>query len=169
MRETLRHREAFEDYHAMGKGRSLVALAVSLGVSEKTTKRWSRAFEWRQRILVRDEEIAQGVAEKVKADAVATKLMYRRLLRAAMEPYERKIAAKEAGVESIAEMERIIKLDLLLMGEPTEHVRGEVTAGDDLFDRIDKYAGIFARRGHGQSAVDGDGAGESMDPERPDA
>lgn len=63
MRETLKHRDAFEAYYKMQK-RSCSNLAVELGVKPETVEKWSRELHWQKRVEERDKEIADKVAEK---------------------------------------------------------------------------------------------------------
>lgn len=160
MKETLRHREAFEHYYALGEKRSLASLASHSGVTLRSINRWNTAFGWQDRVLARDRELADAIEKKSKAATLATKIEYRKLIQASLAPMVKQIK-QGAGCASIADMERMIKLDLLLMGEPTEHIKGQVAA-DDLFDRIEKYADVFARR-DGKGPTDSDGAGEPLD------
>ena len=163
MKETLRHRQAFEAYYAMGEARSLESLAAICKVSAKSAKKWSKELDWQKRIAERDAEIADALAKKAKASTLATKLEYRKLVQATLSPWVQRVKAGQAGVESVRDMDCAIKLDLLLMGEPTEHIKGQVSA-DDLFDRIAKYADVFDRLDK-QGDTNGDGAGEPLDTE----
>ena len=106
----------------MGEARSLESLAAICKVSAKSAKKWSKEFNWQKRIAERDAEIADALAKKAKASTLATKLEYRKLVQATLSPWVKRVKAGQAGVESVRDMDCAIKLDLLLMGEPTKNV-----------------------------------------------
>lgn len=145
MVETSKHGEAFDHYYSMGTDRSLVSLAGHCGVSEKTAKRWSKAFNWQQRIIQRDLEINKKVEDKTDKAIVNTKADYRAGIGkdlASLELFRQRaeklitdatdlIEDGEIKIVSIEDLDRVtstlkkfhdlkkdyIKLDLILVGE----------------------------------------------------
>lgn len=65
MKETLRHKEAFEYYYSLGPTRSIPQVARQYSVSVAAVKKWSRAFNWQERIEQRDIENARRAAKRV--------------------------------------------------------------------------------------------------------
>ncbi len=143
MKETLRSRKIFEEYYIMGEDRSLTKLREKLlsqkyphkVPSLKTLKRWSVAFNWQQRIEQRDMANAKKIEQKTNETIVNAKADYRKdikiqlsIFRVLLNQAVKKINAGEfTEIESIGDVkeivncyEKLIKLDLLLMGEPTE-------------------------------------------------
>src|SRR5690554_1135890 len=84
MRESGKAKRAFEDYFALGPGRSLAKLAKEYGgyqakrgqlpptTSLATLERWSSAFDWPRRAEARDAQIAAEQLEAIKASAPQT-------------------------------------------------------------------------------------------------
>jgi len=120
MKETLRHKEAFETYYAMGAERSLASLAGDCGVSEKSVKTWSKSFDWQARIVARDQENARRLQQKTDEKIVNVKALYRKVVGSAISDFVNRLKAGEIEVDSVTDLERLVKLDLLLMGEATE-------------------------------------------------
>jgi len=65
MEETQRHRDAYEHYYALGEKRSCPQVAQKFAVSTNSVKKWRKAFNWQEKIVIRDTEIARGVEAKV--------------------------------------------------------------------------------------------------------
>lgn len=75
MTEKQKHRDTFEIYYGMGDNKSLVKLHQLLSEttpkslqkvpSLDTLKLWSRNFNWQERVLIRDKEVADKVEKKV--------------------------------------------------------------------------------------------------------
>jgi len=143
MKEALRHKEAFEYYYSLGEERSLKSVARQFGVSERSVARWSKAFGWTGRVRRRDTENAQRLAEKTNATVVEVKANYRKIIQAAIATFVRRLKEKEIAVESISDFERLVKMDLLLMGEATE--RNEVR-GDEARERLTRVLDELSAR-----------------------
>lgn len=90
MRETNKAKAAFEDYYAMGPGRSLSKLARVYQsdtegspptTSHRWLKRWSTEHGWQNRVAERDAELAEARMEKLKEQAVNSgyALFYKRI------------------------------------------------------------------------------------------
>lgn len=56
MTETAKHVEAFNTYLNMGPKRNLRDLVQKLGKSRATIEKWSKAFNWQERITQAEEE-----------------------------------------------------------------------------------------------------------------
>jgi len=143
MQETKRHGEAFEYYYSLGESRSYTEVARKFTVSRTSIHKWAKAFNWQFRITQRDLNINKKVEEKTDNAIVNTKADYRRDIRLALQPVKAAINKaivknEETGqlevripiVEAkdlssvIGSFEKLVRLDLLLMGEAdsrTEH------------------------------------------------
>ena len=58
MTEREHHRRAFEAYYDLGRRRSLGKLAKKLGRPISSIKLWSREFNWQERLLERERDVA---------------------------------------------------------------------------------------------------------------
>ena len=135
MKETLKHKEAFEYYYSLGDTRALPQVSQKFKVSLVTAKRWSAAFNWQERVEQRDIENAKKLEEKTDTAVVATKANYRKEIKSSLNvikaaigtAIENKKLRSDLSVEDVADLnrltqayERLVKLDLLLMGEATD-------------------------------------------------
>lgn len=80
-KESNKARQAFEDYYALGPGRSLTVLVARYQKRTKPIpptkhlgqlKKWSTAFKWQARVAERDAEIAQAALAGMKRAATET-------------------------------------------------------------------------------------------------
>jgi len=143
-KETLRHREAFEYFYSLGDKRSLAQVENKFRISEQTAINWSYSFNWKERVEQRDIENAKKLAQKTDMSIVNTKANYRkeikdslRIIRAAIGTAILKLKSGELTVYSMADLNQLItaqdklmKLDLLMMGEATEKEEHKITFED---------------------------------------
>jgi len=142
-RETPAALKAFEDYWAMGDGRSLKALDAHYrqrrGNGEavpcakwRTLAEWSRQYDWQGRLSQRVAE----EAELVRAETRKRVAAYRRRIMSAIEAdgslYAQRVAKGEAVLaEDAASLERMTKLYFQLAEEPlAEKVQQEHTGAN---------------------------------------
>lgn len=145
-KENSLQREAFEIYYQMGDKRSLRAVAEKVGRTERTVAGWSRAYSWVDRVSQREiEENKNADSVSILAQTVDAKTKYRIMMNNLMNMASRKIASGELSIKNVPDLERVIKLDLLLMGEPTD--RNDTTGGTELSqadkDRLDTIAKLL--------------------------
>ncbi len=144
MKETLKHQEAFNCYYSLGPKRGYTEVARNLAVSRTAVAEWGRAFAWQERVEQRDAENARRLEEKTNDSVVATKANYRKIVRAAIGRWVENYKAKAVNLDTAADLERLIKLDLLLLGEATE--RGEYSEIDRRSELLSRINQIIARR-----------------------
>lgn len=149
-RENDLQREAFEIYYGLGKKRSLKAVAERVSRTERTVAGWSRAYHWVDRCYQREIEDAKaGEASKVAlAQTTDVKTRYRILLNNLMAKASTMIAEGKLAIKNVQDLERVIKLDLLLMGETVE--RAELVGATELSqadkDRLDEIAKLLSSK-----------------------
>ena len=131
MREELHHQRIFDIYYSMGENRSLQKLWEQLDQdntierpSMATLKRWSGVLSWQERIEQRDMENSRRLEQKTNNTIVNEKANYRKIIKAAIGKFVKNLQDGKVDISSVQDAERLVKLDLLLMGEATE--RGEV-------------------------------------------
>lgn len=127
LKETLRHKDAFEYYYSLGSGRSYYAMAIKLGVSKSTIGKWGRAFHWQERVEQRDIEIGKKLPAKTNETVIAIKANYRaeiknqfNILKKMLDELKKEgIKIKDAtGLKDVLGCyEKLIKMDLTLIGE----------------------------------------------------
>jgi hypothetical protein len=125
VKETLRHKEAFEYYYSLGDKRSYPQVSDKFTVSQTSIKKWASNFSWQERIIQRDIEIAKSLEKKTNRTIVNEKANYRKIIKVIIgkfvETIQTKIRDKQDLdiIKDLADLEKLIKLDLLLMGEAT--------------------------------------------------
>ena len=141
-------REAFEIYYQLGETRSLKKVADKVHRTERTVAGWSRSFNWVDRVSQREiEEAKNNATDKATLDSKTTdvKTRYRIMINNLMAMASRKIAKGELSIRNVQDFERVVKLDMLLMGEITE--RGEQIGSTELSqadkDRLDTIAKLL--------------------------
>lgn len=140
-------REAFEIYYQLKADRSLKKVAESIGRTERTVAGWSRAFNWVDRVSQREIEENKNNENTnvILAQTIDVKTRYRIMMNNLMAKASKKIASGELAIRNIQDLDRIVKLDLLLMGEAVERLESsattELTQADK--DRLDTIAKLL--------------------------
>lgn len=140
-KETEAQRQAFDLYYSMGEKRSLEAVASACNKSTRTIGEWSRQYKWKDRILQR--EIEETAEKGSTSNAVtAVKAEYRQIIRALVATFVKDYKQGKIKIKNIQDFERVVKLDLLLLGDPTERIQQEANQNVELSEE-DRRA-IFA-------------------------
>ena len=139
-------REAFELYYAMGEVRSLKKVAERVDRTERTVAGWSREFDWVDRVKQREIEDAKNNDKNaLNSQTTDVKTRYRILINNLMANASRKIADGTLSIRNVQDLERVVKLDLLLMGESVD--RQELVGATELSqadkDRLDTIAKLL--------------------------
>ncbi len=137
-RETPRHHEAFELFVAQGGRRSYAQVARALGVQKTTIARWARTFDWPPRVATRDVGIAQKLAKRTDESIVQVKAKYHGMINKIVEALCRHHLGKDLKSlrnpeqTTLTDLERLVRLDLMLLGEPDLVARLETGHGREL-------------------------------------
>lgn len=123
-KETEAQKQAFELYYSMGAKRSLEAVASACNKSTRTIGEWSRQFKWKDRVVQKEIE---ETAEKgsVSNALLDVKAEYRQVIRALVATFVKDFKAGKVKIKNIQDFERVVKLDLLLLGDPTDRIAQE--------------------------------------------
>lgn len=140
-------REAFEYYYSLGGERNLEKVAEKFNKSVRTVYGWSSAFNWQERVQQYDIEASRRMREQTIQSVVEEKANYRKIIKLAISDFVKRLRDGEVTVTTINELEKLIKLDLTLMGEATEISKNENTNGLTEADRqlIKEVAAGFRR------------------------
>lgn len=120
--EKLKHKEAFEYYYALGDGRTLQKVADEFGVNYLTIMKWRDSFGWVERIQERDNEIANKIKEETMNSIVNEKKNYRKIIKLAITQIVGKMQEGDLRY-NIADLDRLVRLDLHLLGEDEQSVK----------------------------------------------
>jgi len=149
MKEKLKHKEIFELYYAMDSERSLSKLRKKL-MSPECSQKWSKSFNWQDRIELRDIDNGKKLEAKTDKAVVNSKADYRALIRKVVKEFEQKLKDKKIIISKPGDLAEMAKLDLLMMGEATE--RGELNITNAKQKLVDKINSIAKRAREGKSA-----------------
>jgi len=141
--ETLRHSEAFDYYYAMGPNRSYSAVADKFGISGVSVMKWARSFDWTNRVRERDKQNAT-VLNAITDSAVIDQ--HEKILKVVDKLIDQCATTDSNGnivpkihCSSVQDFERVVKLFLLLKGEPTDRIENaNVDAREIINARIDR-------------------------------
>ncbi len=123
-KETLRHQEAFQLYCTLGSKRSYNEVAHRTGISSNSINKWARSFDWKKRVEEHDSTLVGRLEKEIDETIAQTKARYHRRFRAAIDKwfqvhFGQPIAALKAVKKfSVSDIALLMKLDLVLMGEP---------------------------------------------------
>lgn len=146
-KESNLQREAFELYYHLGEKRSLRQVAKEIERTERTVAGWSRTYNWVDRVKQREIEDAKNMGgNALNAQTTDIKTRYRILMNNLITKASQKIAKGELSIRNIQDLERVVKLDLLLMGEATENSASSNTTELSKADqnRLDAIAKLLS-------------------------
>lgn len=142
-------KEAFEIYYGLGEKRSLRAVSERVDRTERTVAGWSRAYCWVDRVKQREiEDAKNGGGEALNSKTTDVKTRYRIVMNNLIAKATAKIADGSLAIRNVQDLERVVKLDLLLMGESTDNTSTtattELSKGDR--DRLDAIAKLLGEK-----------------------
>jgi hypothetical protein len=140
MKERQKHIEAFECYISLGgkpTTENITKVAQESHTAYRTIWTWYKNFNWKERAEIRLNEIAKKLAEKTDNDIVNIKANHRKEIKQtlalikstlsnAIKNVNGKVQStiepeKATDIANLANSyEKLVKLDLLLLGEDTE-------------------------------------------------
>lgn len=130
-KETEAQKQAFDLYYGMGEKRSLEAVAAGCGMSTRTIGEWSRRFGWKDRVVQREIEDAANQGS-VANSVIDAKAEYRKIIRALIAGFIKDYKAGKIRIKNIQDFERVVKLDLMLLGEVAQvEVKSDVALSEE--------------------------------------
>lgn len=130
--ESEKAKKGKEIYVAMGYERSLRAVAEALKISTVTVAIWSSCFKWQEFAKAHDDKVHADTLERISKRQSEIKAQMVQLVEKAFHDIAEfnkdgsiKRIKYNIRVRNISDLERLIKLYMLVIGEPTE--RGETT------------------------------------------
>ena len=134
MKEFQRHHEAFELYFSFiqskkSKSESIIRVASEYNVANSTMWRWHKEFNWDNRAHLRNIEINKQVEKKTNTTIADNKAKYLTFIHKLLDDWKKKVDKGEVPVEitSPSDVDKIIKLALLLQDEAGEIIENQVT------------------------------------------
>ena len=133
--ETLKQLEAFELYVVK---RDLRGVARELGVGKSAVRNWAKNFDWKTRVRARDVGIARKLARKTDTSIVSVKARYHSMIHKIVEALCKHHLGKDLKSlrhpekTTLTDLERLVRLDLMLLGEPDLVARLETGRAREL-------------------------------------
>lgn len=149
MKETQKHKDAFLYwYKSLNEGKlptdSILAVTEKFGISDRTAWRWHKDLHWNEKRAIKDAEINKGVEEKLMTSIMENKIMYLGLVHAPINVLIDQINKGEIPIkiENANDLDRLIKLGLLLQDQPTDKVDNthDITTNVEKVDDLFKIA-----------------------------
>ena len=117
--------QIFNIYYNMGEDRCIKKLSSATGVSVVKLRSWKRRFSWDRRIRALDSKVIALIDDKFadlysEVKAIAVQSLFD-LLAFAREDIEE----GRLRIESIKDLETVMKLDLLVKGQATERTESK--------------------------------------------
>jgi hypothetical protein len=122
--ENLLQREAFETYYSLGdtRDRNLQKVSEKHHVSVQTVRSWRRNFSWETRTLQRDAEVSAQLSRSSVASVAVAKAAYIDIIDETIEQWKQNLTRGEIRLDTVDDLQKMVKLRLLLAGENTENV-----------------------------------------------
>ena len=180
MRETSRHRRAYETYLRLGAGRSIERLHAVLNAEGKapalrTLYEWSRQVHWQDRIVAFEQRARQAQEE---AELTAIREMHERQAKEALllqqkgtewlVVQEGKAVTTEAAIRAITEgarLERLVRGEPIERTEPLHPIAERLKGVDDA--QLERLLALAERPLDGEGAA-GSGGLLGLDNGAPD-
>jgi hypothetical protein len=158
--------DAFEYYVALGLERSYEAVATRYNVNKRSVTRAATRERWSERLNQIQREAQARVDEKLVGDIEEMKLRHRKLLRAMASRAAQAIATYPLvdGMQGIRAAEVAVKLERLMMGEPSDRSEAliiDVTRQEmrELLEPVDTDPDDDEGNADAGGAEDADGGG----------
>ena len=142
MNEKQKHLDAFEMFYLLGgiaSDENFSKVSGKFQVTERTVWNWYKKFGWKERVHLRNIDVNAEVVQKTNSKIAENKAKYLTYVHKLFDDWKRKVDGGEAPVEikSASDVDKIVKLALLLQDEPGEisKVEGSVNF-NDKFNRI---------------------------------
>lgn len=132
-KENKKQLEAFEIYYKLGAQRTLPKVAKEYSKSLAWVKGVSAHFKWSERVKERDRKVSAKVLDSVDDALVKAKKDNLDIIHAVKVMLSNKIKRMDAENRdmdvSLTEFERLAKLELLMLGDPTERISDDTITG----------------------------------------
>jgi hypothetical protein len=167
--EQQHHREAFEMYYMMNPDkRSMREVARQVGKAASTVQGWAKAFNWEERVQVRDAQVARQFSELQQRNndtLVEIKASFHKVLKALIADAIESIKKKRLGIEDVNDLLKVMKLDLELLGEEDRKAQAQL---NDLTEALKASVNMFGGQAaqwtyDGNDRIEGDDNDDDTD------
>ena len=141
MNEKQKHLDAFELFYRLGgvgSDENFSKVSGKFQVTERTVWNWYKKFGWKERIHLRNIDVNKKVIEKTNTQLAANKAKYLTYVHKLIDDWKKKVDNGEIPVEikSASDVDKIVKLALLLQDEAGEIIENVIIDKDKCIDRL---------------------------------
>ncbi|KKM92809.1 hypothetical protein LCGC14_1214840 [marine sediment metagenome] len=125
--------KAFEYYYKLGADRRLVTVARRFKKSPQAVHAWAKAYKWNSRADEMDRDVQKKSLESFDNLLITAKEENLKIIRAAkislVNQMKRLQVKGQNFPVTLADFERLAKLELLMLGDPTERISDDTITG----------------------------------------
>ena len=125
--------KAFEFYYKLGAERKLTEVARKFNRSKQAITAWSKAYKWVERCDERDHKVSGQALESFDKLLITAKRENLKIIRAAKVSLVNELKAMQDKGKNfpvtLNDFERLAKLELLILGDPTERISDDTITG----------------------------------------
>jgi hypothetical protein len=154
MNEKQKHLDAFELFYRLGgvgSDENFSKVSGKFQVTERTVWNWYKKFGWKERVHLRNIDVNKEVIKKTNSTIAANKAKYLTYAHKLFDDWKKKVDSGEIPVEikSVSDVDKIVKLALLLQDEAGEIIENKVTI--DKESGLERLKSIEAKHNDGNS------------------
>ena len=116
MRETPKMEQMFEYYYMLGEDRTIAQVSEHFNLSRQTISKYSKQFNWRERVYERDTKILNELRKENNNDIKATMNSYRKVIKASVADYINRLKSNKIKVESVKDFVKLVELEMKICG-----------------------------------------------------
>jgi len=152
MRETPKMEQMFEYYYMLGEDRTIAAVSDHFNVSRQSVSKYSREFNWRERVYERDTKILNELRKENNNDIKSTMDSYRKVIKASVADYINRLKSNKIKVESVRDFVKLVELEMKICGfesllfEDDLEVKG-INLSSESKNTVDKLLDEFIENG----------------------
>ena len=125
--------DGFQYFYKLGHERTLAKVARRFKRSNQAVHAWAKTYKWTSRVDEMDRKVQERSLESFDNLLVTAKRENLKIIRAAkisLAAEFKRIQAKGQNFPvSLTEFERLAKLELLMLGDPTERISDDTITG----------------------------------------
>jgi len=119
--EDEKQKQAFCLYYDLGTERTQKKVAKLLNLSENCIETWCKEYNWVERVKEKDVEEIKKLRKKVREEVLKTKEDYREIIAEMIRKFKAAVKTGRIKAKTVYDLDKLAKLDLLMMGEPTDN------------------------------------------------
>jgi hypothetical protein len=154
MKEKQKHLDAFELFYTLGGEASqenCTRVSDKFQITERTFWNWYKKLGWKDRVHLRNIDVNEEVVQRTNSKIADNKAKYLTYVHKLFDDWKKKVDDGDAPVEikSASDVDKIVKLALLLQDEAGEIIENKVTVNKEK--GLERLKNIEATHNDGSS------------------